>query len=150
MSAVIGSRSANRGCCGQACRLPFSADGNKNSAALSLKDLSLLENVDKLREIGVDSLKIEGRMKRPEYIAAAVSELKKSLDGTAPDMKMLRGIFSRSGFTDGYFSGNRQNMFGIREKDDVIAAKEIIPDCPVLLRISRISDAFNCETLLEN
>lgn len=127
MSAVIGSRSANRGCCGQACRLPFSADGNKNSAALSLKDLSLLESVDKLREIGVDSLKIEGRMKRPEYIAAAVSELKKSLDGKSPDMKMLRGIFSRSGFTDSYFSGNRQNMFGVREKDDVIAAKEIIP-----------------------
>lgn len=137
MSAVIGSRSANRGCCGQACRLPFSADGNKNSAALSLKDLSLLESVDRLREIGVDSLKIEGRMKRPEYIAAAVSELKKSLDGTAPDMKMLRGIFSRSGFTDGYFSGKRQNMFGVREKDDVIAAKEIIPTLHELYRSER-------------
>ncbi len=137
MSAVIGSRSANRGCCGQACRLPFSADGNRNSAALSLKDLSLLESMDKLREIGVDSLKIEGRMKRPEYIAAAVSELKKSLDGTAPDMKMLRGIFSRSGFTDGYFSGKRQDMFGVREKDDVIAAKEIIPTLHELYRSER-------------
>lgn len=137
MSAVIGSRSANRGCCGQACRLPFSANGNKNSAALSLKDLSLLENTDKLREIGVDSLKIEGRMKRPEYIAAAVSELKKALDGNAPDMKMLRGIFSRSGFTDGYFSGKRQDMFGVREKEDVIAAKEIIPTLHELYRSER-------------
>lgn len=137
MSAVIGSRSANRGCCGQACRLPFSANGNKNSAALSLKDLSLLENTDKLRKIGVDSLKIEGRMKRPEYIAAAVSELKKALDGNAPDMKMLRGIFSRSGFTDGYFSEKRQDMFGVREKEDVIAAKEIIPTLHGLYRSER-------------
>ncbi|MBR5513754.1 MAG: U32 family peptidase [Ruminococcus sp.] len=137
MSAVIGSRSANRGCCGQACRLPFSAVGNKNSAALSLKDLSLLENTEKLREIGVDSLKIEGRMKRPEYIASAVSELKKALDGNTPDMKMLRGIFSRSGFTDGYFSGKRQDMFGVREKEDVIAAKEIIPTLHELYRSER-------------
>ncbi|MBQ3140199.1 MAG: U32 family peptidase [Ruminococcus sp.] len=137
MSAVIGSRSANRGCCGQACRLPFSANGNKNSAALSLKDLSLLENTDKLRKIGVNSLKIEGRMKRPEYIAAAVSELKTALDGNSPDMKMLRGIFSRSGFTDGYFSGKRQDMFGVREKEDVIAAKEIIPTLHGLYRSER-------------
>lgn len=137
MSAVIGSRSANRGCCGQACRLPFSAVGNRNSAALSLKDLSLLENTDKLREIGVDSLKIEGRMKRPEYIASAVSELKKALDGNSPDMKTLRGIFSRGGFTDGYFSGKRQDMFGIREKEDVIAAKEIIPTIHELYRSER-------------
>lgn len=137
MSAMIGSRSANRGCCGQACRLPFSANGNKNSAALSLKDLSLLENTDKLRKIGVDSLKIEGRMKRPEYIAAAVSELKTALDGNSPDMKMLRGIFSRSGFTDGYFSGKRQDMFGVREKEDVIAAKEIIPTLHGLYRSER-------------
>ena len=150
MSAVIGSRSANRGCCGQACRLPFSADGNKNSAALSLKDLSLLEATDKLREIGVDSLKIEGRMKRPEYIAAAVSELKKSLDGTAPDMKMLRGIFSRSGFTDGYFSGNRQNMFGIREKDDVIAAKEIIPTLHELYRSERKVHTVDFHGIIKN
>ena len=137
MSAMIGSRSANRGCCGQACRLPFSANGNKNSAALSLKDLSLLESTDKLRKIGVDSLKIEGRMKRPEYIAAAVSELKTALDGNSPDMKMLRGIFSRSGFTDGYFSGKRQDMFGVREKEDVIAAKEIIPTLHGLYRSER-------------
>lgn len=137
MSAVIGSRSANRGCCGQACRLPFSANGNKNSAALSLKDLSLLEHTDKLREIDVDSLKIEGRMKRPEYIASAVSELKKAFDGKSPDMKTLRGIFSRSGFTDGYFTEKRQNMFGVREKEDVIAAKEIIPTLHELYRSER-------------
>lgn len=137
MSAIIGSRSANRGCCGQACRLPFTASGNNGFSALSLKDLSLLENMDKLCNIGVDSLKIEGRMKRPEYVAAAVTELQKTLLGDSPDMQSLRGIFSRNGFTDGYFSGKRQNMFGIREKDDVIAAKEIIPTLHELYRRER-------------
>lgn len=137
MSAMIGSRSANRGCCGQACRLPFSAVGDKNAAALSLKDLSLLERTDELREIGVDSLKIEGRMKRPEYVASAVSELKKALGGDAPDMQLLRGIFSRSGFTDGYFTGKRQDMFGVREKDDVTAARSLIPQIHELYRSPR-------------
>ncbi|MCM1529405.1 MAG: U32 family peptidase [Alistipes sp.] len=143
MSAMIGSRSANRGCCGQACRLPFSAVGNREKAALSLKDLSLLEHTGRLTDIGVDSLKIEGRMKRPEYVAAAVSELKKALDGGSPDMAMLRGIFSRDGFTDGYFSGKRQDMFGVREKDDVIAAREIIPNLHELYRRERAAFTAN-------
>lgn len=137
MSAMIGSRSANRGCCGQACRLPFSASGSRDAAALSLKDLSLLTRADELREIGVDSLKIEGRMKRPEYVAASVSELKKALGGDAPDMQLLRGIFSRSGFTDGYFTRKRQDMFGVREKDDVTAARTLIPQIHELYRSPR-------------
>ena len=137
MSAMIGSRSANRGCCGQACRLPFSAVGNKDKAALSLKDLSLLPNARELAAMGVDSFKIEGRMKRPEYVASAVHELKSALEGNAPDMKLLRGVFSRSGFTDGYFTGNRHDMFGVREKDDVISAHELIPKIHELYRFER-------------
>ncbi|WP_294752148.1 U32 family peptidase [uncultured Ruminococcus sp.] len=137
MSAMIGSRSANRGCCGQACRLPFSAVGNKDKAALSLKDLSLLPNARELADMGVDSFKIEGRMKRPEYVASAVHELKNALEGHAPDMKLLRGVFSRSGFTDGYFTGKRQDMFGVREKDDVISAHELIPKIHELYRFER-------------
>ena len=137
MSAMIGSRSANRGCCGQACRLPFSAVGNKSKAALSLKDLSLLPYARELAEIGVDSFKIEGRMKRPEYAASAVHELKASLDGEAPDMKLLRGVFSRSGFTDGYYTAQRTDMFGVREKDDVISAHELIPKIHELYRFER-------------
>lgn len=137
MSAMIGSRSANRGCCGQACRLPFSAVGDKNAAALSLKDLSLLTRTDELHKIVVDSLKIEGRMKRPEYVASSVNELKKALGGDAPDMQLLRGIFSRSGFTDGYFTGKRQDMFGVREKDDVTAARTLIPQIHELYRSPR-------------
>ncbi|MDD7517503.1 U32 family peptidase [Ruminococcus flavefaciens] len=137
MSAMIGSRSANRGCCGQACRLPFSAVGNKNKAALSLKDLSLLPKARELAEMGVDSFKIEGRMKRPEYVASAVHELKAALNGDAPDMKLLRGVFSRGGFTDGYYTAQRKDMFGVREKDDVISAHELIPKIHELYRFER-------------
>ena len=130
MSAVIGSRSANRGCCGQACRLPFSAVGNRNSAALSLKDLSLLENTDKLREIGVDSLKIEGRMKRPEYVAAASAVYSAAARGeaVAPDaVETLKKVFSRTGFTDGYYTHRLGGeMFGTRRKEDVTAAADVL------------------------
>jgi len=137
MSAMIGSRSANRGCCGQACRLPFSAVGNKNRASLSLKDLSLLPKARELADMGVDSFKIEGRMKRPEYVASAVNELKSALEGDTPDMAILRGVFSRGGFTDGYYTGKRQDMFGVREKEDVISAHELIPKIHELYRFER-------------
>lgn len=137
MSAILGSRSANRGCCGQACRLPFSAVGKSGKAALSLKDLSLLPVIGQLEDIGVDSYKIEGRMKRPEYTASAVSELKKAVSGEKPDMALLRGIFSRSGFTDGYFSGKRQDMFGVREKEDVTAARDLLPKIHEIYRSER-------------
>ncbi len=137
MSAFIGSRSANRGCCGQACRLPFSAVKKRDRASLSLKDLSLIPRVQELASIGVDSLKIEGRMKRPEYAASAVHELSEALSGNSPDMQLLRGIFSRGGFTDGYFTGKRQDMFGVREKDDVTAARTLIPKIHELYRYER-------------
>ena len=137
MSAFMGSRSANRGCCGQACRLPFTASGSRDKAALSLKDLSLLPHSDELVSLGVDSLKIEGRMKRPEYVASAVHELSAALDGKAPDMSLLKGIFSRGGFTDGYFTGKRQDMFGVREKEDVTAAHSLIPRIHELYRFER-------------
>jgi len=127
-SSMIGSRSANRGICGQICRLPFSSCGKKDFHALSLKDLSLLEHISQLKECGIDSLKIEGRMKRPEYVASAVSETKKALDGVPPDMNMLKSIFSRNGFTDGYFTGKRRLMFGTREKEDVISARDLLPE----------------------
>ena len=134
MSALIGSRSANRGRCAQACRLPFSACGNKNAGALSLRDLSLVSHMDKLISDGVTSLKIEGRMKRPEYVAAAVTALREAREGSTPDTSALRAVFSRSGFTDGYYTGERQGLFGVREKDDVIAAKSVLPELQELYR----------------
>lgn len=126
-SAMIGSRSANRGVCGQVCRLPFSSCGNKKFSALSLKDLSLLNHTRELQKCGVCSLKIEGRMKRPEYVASAVAETKKALCGQVPDTDMLKSVFSREGFTDGYFTGKRNHMFGTRMKDDVISARDLLP-----------------------
>lgn len=126
MSAMIGGRSANRGFCAQACRLP--ASSGASGYALSLKDLSLAEHVEELAAMGVASLKIEGRMKRPEYVAAATTSLRAALDGGKPDMDTLRAVFSRSGFTDGYFTGKRGgNMFGTRTRDDVSAAKDKLP-----------------------
>lgn len=125
-SSIVGGRSANRGQCAQACRLPWRTPDGSNPAALSLKDLSLVSHVKALQKMGVASFKIEGRMKRPEYVAAAVTALRMALEGQQPDMHQLQAIFSRSGFTDGYFTGQKKNMFGFRTKEDVIASQKIL------------------------
>lgn len=143
MSAVMGSRSANRGCCGQACRLPFSCRGTSEYNALSLKDLSLLDYATQMTEMGIDSFKIEGRMKRPEYVASAVNELKKAIDGGIPDTDTLMKIFSRNGFTDGYFTGRRYNMFGMRNKENTVTAKQIFPKIHELYRSERAVHEVN-------
>lgn len=129
LSAMIGGRSGNRGLCAQPCRLAFSAD-NSGSFDLSLKDLSLISRIKEIENAGIISLKIEGRMKRPEYVAAAVTACKKAIDGRfdANDEKILKSVFSRSGFTDGYFTGKRLDMFGTRQKEDVVSAKEVLKD----------------------
>lgn len=135
MSSMFGSRSGNRGLCAQPCRLPFSVQ-NGTGFDLSLKDLSLAEKVKEMGEIGVDSLKIEGRMKRPEYVAAAVTAVKKALESedTSDINEKLRAVFSRSGFTDGYYENRRgRDMFGTRQKEDVTAATN-----KVLTELSRI------------
>ena len=127
-SAMLGSRSGNRGACAQTCRLPFSVNNQKGGYALSLKDNSLIHYLADLQALGVASAKIEGRMKRPEYVAAAVRacveqrDLGFITDGTA---QALRGVFSRTGFTDGYYTGKRgKGMFGTRTRDDVVAADD--------------------------
>lgn len=135
LSALLGGRSGNRGLCAQPCRLPF-AVGN-STHALSLKDLSLHHLVHRLVALGVDSLKIEGRMKRPEYVAAATASFRRVLDGLPADEQLeedLQAVFSRSGFTDGFFTGRRDAaMFGTRRHEDVTAA-----DTAVLNRLSRL------------
>lgn len=128
LSALLGGRSGNRGECAQPCRLPFAVENapREGDRQLSLKDLSLFDRVRELAAMGVASLKIEGRMKRPEYVAAAVSVCRAALDGKPIDAELmddLRAVFSRSGFTDGYFTGRRDvAMFGSRTKEDVLAA----------------------------
>ena len=122
MSAVIGRRSGNRGYCAQPCRLP-SKDGGY---PLSLKDLSLIDRLDELKEMGIDSLKIEGRMKRPEYIAAATAAFRQMIDNGFCDDGLISGlkdVFSRSGHTDGYYTSRRgAEMFGHRTETDVAAS----------------------------
>ncbi len=150
-SALVGGRSANRGRCAQACRLPWQTPDGRNPAALSLKDLSLVQHVRKLRKMGVTSFKIEGRMKRPEYVAAAVTALRMALNGEQPDMETLQAVFARSGFTDGYFTGRRKEMFGFRRKEDVVAAQSVLQDLQNIYRKPRKCDtaAFSM-TLHEN
>ncbi len=125
LSAMLGGRSGNRGLCAQPCRLPF-AVGHRpahDEAALSLKDNSLYGHIPELTDMGITSLKIEGRMKRPEYVAAATAVLRDLLDGKKPDPQTLddlRAVFSRTGFTDGYFTGVRDaDLFGKRRVEDI-------------------------------
>ena len=127
-SAMLGSRSGNRGACAQTCRLPFSVNSQKGGYALSLKDNSLIPHLADMQAIGIASAKIEGRMKRPEYVAAAVRACVEQRDfGFITDQTaaQLRGVFSRTGFTDGYYTGKRgAGMFGTRTRDDVVSADE--------------------------
>ncbi len=124
LSAMLGSRSGNRGLCAQPCRLAFAAEGGTGHD-LSLKDLSLIEYIRELAELGICSFKIEGRMKRPEYVAAAVTACKEARDGLYTENRRqdLAALFSRSGFTDGYFQNRHgREMFGTRQKENVTAA----------------------------
>lgn len=129
LSAMLGSRSGNRGLCAQPCRLSFSADGSK-SCDLSLKDLSLIRHINELSKAGVMSLKIEGRMKRPEYVAASVTACKKALNNEYDNAfeATLKSVFSRTGFTDGYLTGKRYDMFGTRQKEDVVSANDVLKE----------------------
>lgn len=124
-SAMLGGRSGNRGLCAQPCRLP--ASNGENEYSLSLKDLSLVGKIPDMIKAGVSSLKIEGRMKRPEYVAAAVTAVRQSLAGEAADIGTLKAVFSRDGFTSGYFDDRRgPSMFGTRRRDDVVAANSAL------------------------
>lgn len=113
MSSVLGGRSGNRGRCAQPCRLPYELvkDGKTcgEGYILSPKDMALVNHLDEIKKIGVASLKIEGRLKSAEYVSTAVSVYRKYLDNggkvSAADMDTLAKAFSRSGFTDGYFTG---------------------------------------------
>lgn len=140
LSAILGGRSGNRGLCAGPCRLPFAAE-NGTGYDLSLKDLSLFGHIEKLKDMGVASLKIEGRMKRPEYVAAAVSACRQAVDNglVLPDLSSaLQGVFSRSGFTDGYFTSKTGKcMFGIRTKDDVTAAGDTFSALHEIYRAER-------------
>lgn len=123
-SSLIGGRSGNRGECAQPCRLPYKCSKNcKETYALSLKDMCLAEHIPEILELGVASLKIEGRMKAPDYVYGVTSIYRRLLDerraATAEELSELRALFSRSGFTDGYFKGKLgREMLGVRTDAD--------------------------------
>ena len=124
MSSVIGGRSGNRGRCAQPCRQSYGYGRWENKYPLSLKDNCLVRYVRELEAMGVASLKLEGRMKRPEYVATVTSVYRRAIDEgvVTRDMKKdLMTAFNREGFTDGYYTANvNRDMFGIRreEKED--------------------------------
>ena len=136
LSSIIGKRSGNRGRCAQPCRLECGIDSPKGYA-LSLKDLSLCSELSELASFGVTSFKIEGRMKRPEYVAAAVSLARAALLGKDDKelFELSRDIFSRSGFTDGYYKSQiNKSMFGIRSGEDAFKAQSAMPRLHELYR----------------
>ncbi|MBR5343499.1 MAG: U32 family peptidase [Oscillospiraceae bacterium] len=122
MSALIGRRSGNRGACAQPCRMQYSLGGRMDDYPLSLKDNCLVDRLQELEEAGVACLKIEGRMKRPEYTAVVTEiyakALKEHRKPTRAEMERLEQVFSRDGFTQGYFNGDKKDMFGVRGESD--------------------------------
>lgn len=130
-SSLVGGRSGNRGLCAQPCRLPYTSSCSKKpNYPLSLKDLSVAEHIDEIIDSGVHSLKIEGRMKSPEYVNTVARVWRRLLDerrnAKAVDMQQLSDAFSRGGFTDGYFTSNiTKKMLGIRSEGDKQISREL-------------------------
>ena len=143
MSAFLGGRSGNRGSCAGPCRLPFEANALPEGKPgrlhhLSLKDNSVIDKLDKLQALGVASAKIEGRLRTPEYVAAAVSACLAGREGRAYDRDLLKNAFSRSGFTSGYLDGKIDGtMFGVRSEADAAQPKKTLPMLRELYRRAR-------------
>ena len=143
LSAFLGGRSGNRGSCAGPCRLPFEANALPEGKPgrlhhLSLKDNSVIDKLDQLQAIGVASDKIEGRLRTPEYVAAAVSACLAGREGRAYDRDLLKNAFSRSGFTSGYLDGKIDGtMFGVRSEADAELTKKTLPALRELYRRER-------------
>ena len=143
MSAFLGGRSGNRGSCAGPCRLPFEANALPEGKPgrlhhLSLKDNSVIDQLDRLQALGVASAKIEGRLRTPEYVAAAVSACLAGREGRAYDRDLLKNAFSRSGFTSGYLDGKIDGtMFGVRSEADAEQTKKTLPMLRELYRRER-------------
>ena len=122
LSSVIGGRSGNRGLCAQPCRLQYGWSGRADGYPLSLKDLSMARHLKELSDMGVACLKLEGRMKRPEYVAIVTGIYSRAIrEGRDPgpeELETLERAFSRQGFTDGYYMGRPgPEMFGTRQEE---------------------------------
>ena len=128
MSSLIGRRSGNRGMCAQPCRMEYTMGGRlEDSHPLSLKDNCLVDRLREIEDAGVACVKIEGRMKRPEYtgiVTGIYSKIiKERREPTEEELKALADAFSRQGFTQGYFNGDKADMFGVRAETDKVGEK---------------------------
>ena len=127
MSPFIGRRSGNRGMCAQPCRMQYSLGGRMDDYPLSLKDNCLVDELKALEDAGVACVKIEGRMKRPEYTAIVTGiyskAIKENRRPSAEELDMLTKVFSRQGFTKGYFDGTKKDMHGVRGESSDSADK---------------------------
>ncbi len=138
-SSMVGGRSGNRGECAQPCRLPYAGGYH-----MSLKDLSLARYIPEIIESGTASLKIEGRMKPPEYVSAVTRVWRALLDegrgASQKEMEYLADIFSRQGFTDGYFTSHIDHkMLGIRSERDKRRTPSTPPKYPPVRALSPIT-----------
>ncbi|MDO4481054.1 MAG: U32 family peptidase, partial [Erysipelotrichaceae bacterium] len=128
-SSLIGGRSGNRGQCAQPCRLSFSINKKKTRDFLSLKDLCTIENIPDLIDAGIDSFKIEGRMKQPQYVYTVVKMYRKYVDlyllygknkfhVSREDIRLLQSVYQRRGYTDGYyFRHNGKEMLSLNQPE---------------------------------
>jgi len=148
MSSVIGDRSGNRGLCAQPCRMPGNVTNNlgkrgKGEYPLSLRDLTLSKHITELLPLGIASLKIEGRMKSPDYVYRTVKILRELIDNNADadDKKYneLSDIFSRGGFTDGYFTKkyftDNRRMYGFRSDSDKAKTADAVVEIPPMSKV---------------
>lgn len=152
-SSLVGGRSGNRGLCAQPCRLPYGCGGERagDKYPLSLKDLSLSEHVREIIGSGAASLKIEGRMKSPEYVRGVTRVWRRLLDegrdAGRDDVRELAELFSRGGFTDAYYTKTvGRNMLGVRSESDKQASREIekfnkiIRKTPINMSVELVAD----------
>ncbi len=123
MSSVLGGRSGNRGKCAQPCRLEYHDKGGKDRFYMSLKDMSLLNHLEELRDIGVASLKIEGRMKGVDYVSQVVRTYRRCMDElrkpNKEELDRINRVFFRGGLSDGYYKNNiGPSMFAFDKPDN--------------------------------
>lgn len=133
MSSLIGRRSGNRGMCAQPCRMEYSLGSRmEDSHPLSLKDNCLIDRLGEIEDAGVACVKIEGRMKRPEYTAVVTKiyadVIRERRKPTAEEISALETAFSRDGFTQGYFDGDRRDMFGVRPESQSPEAEKLFAE----------------------
>ena len=151
MSAFFGGRSGNRGECAGPCRLPYRIAGAEGPW-LSLRDLSVIDRLPEIRAMGVSCAKIEGRLRTPEYVAAAVSSAREALAGRAYDRELLEKAFSRAGFTSGFYDNAYLTaaMFGRRSVSDAADTRAVLPRLHELYRRERESVPVTLSLTLED